>query len=196
MVRQTRACGLIGSACIAIDTQSDTLESTPRVGLLDRKLKRGLSNLDDVLLHMRGHWQTTLGYMEGKSFVEQIRWFHNHDVVVSPHGAQSASVAFMPVCGAFLEFHTKYAMFLWCFAGLAADSGLITGFLYLSKKTMKADMLTDKVRHPQCIIVNRWIREHKVCVPPSAVVAAVKEMITKRNLCIKEAVRHKLRSAD
>ena len=69
-----------------------------KIGLVNRKYNRILLNSEEICKKIKKEFgiivETTL--FEKKSFMDQISFFNNHNIIISPHGAQLCSIPFMP----------------------------------------------------------------------------------------------------
>jgi hypothetical protein len=64
----------------------------PKIAILNRKNTRSLLNVDEIAKSIKEELNMTdsvavVGF-ENSSFVDQVKFFSEHDIVISPHGAQ------------------------------------------------------------------------------------------------------------
>ena len=172
----------------------------PRIAILNRRKSVGRSILNAErlaeMLTKRLYNTTTMDqntkentvpvmYFEGKSFQDQVSFFANVDILISPHGAQLTGLPFMgpssPMfsCGdprsstaisggAVLELFPKGYLIPDFFGSLATHSGLSYGYMYLSDgdnpSTEQAENLLNRIN----------ARSANLCPRISTVVEAVK----------------------
>jgi hypothetical protein len=60
-------------------------------------------------------------YFENATFQEQMEFFATVDIVITPHGAQSTGLFFLPICGA---IRILYSLVLWFLSIYIGDSTL------------------------------------------------------------------------
>jgi Glycosyltransferase 61 len=61
----------------------------------------------------------SVAHFETATFLEQVEFFANTDIVLSPHGAQLTGLAFLPRCGHILEIFPPYYLYDNFFGSLA-----------------------------------------------------------------------------
>ena len=68
-----------------------------KIGIVNRKCNRRILNIDQLVHQISSisNVTTTVTYFEDKDFNYQINFFNNHNVIISPHGAQLCSIPFM-----------------------------------------------------------------------------------------------------
>lgn len=85
-------------------------DSPPRIAILNRDERLSKRSILNTIELARGITDSGLSttvpvvYFEKATFQDQTQFFNDFDVVLSPHGAQLTSMAFMPSCGGILEF--------------------------------------------------------------------------------------------
>lgn len=67
-----------------------------KIGLVNRKKNRILTNYKEVCDHIKKSFniEVDITYFEDKSFDYQIKFFNEHKIIISPHGAQLCSTPF------------------------------------------------------------------------------------------------------
>jgi hypothetical protein len=84
----------------------------PVIGILNRapEANRTILNVNRLQTYLQKltNHQVKLVYFEGKSFLEQITFMSQVDILVSPHGAQMTSLNFMPMCGGIFEVRQQF----------------------------------------------------------------------------------------
>ena len=174
----------------------------PRIAILNRRKSVGRSILNAErlaeMLTKRLYNTTTADrnskenivpvmYFEGKSFQEQVSFFSNVDILISPHGAQLTGLPFMGPSsstipcgdprsrtttsgGAVLELFPKGYLIPDFFGSLATHSGLSYGYMYLSDgdnpSTEQAENLLNRIN----------ARSANLCPQMATVVEAVKRL--------------------
>merc|ERR1712216_639331 len=95
---------------------------------------REIINAKDIVSELRKQFSyVSEDTFDKKSFKEQVRFMHDHHILISPHGAQLSSVCFMRPCSALLEIFPKYYWVPGALNTLARDAGLFAAYLYLSE---------------------------------------------------------------
>lgn len=99
-----------------------------RVGILDRQGTRGLLNVDEV----RAAIAETLGdnvdtithhFFENATFLAQVDYMADVDLLVTPHGAQQSSIPFLSPCATIIEIFVPNYYVANFFGSLAKASG-------------------------------------------------------------------------
>lgn len=105
----------------------------PRIAILNREKNRALSNVEHLQDWLQRAFQVPVPivYFEGKSFAEQVEFFAQTDILLSPHGAQLTGLPFMPRCGGILEVFPDGYLIPKFFGSLAEASELHHAFLYM-----------------------------------------------------------------
>ena len=101
--------------------------SAPRVGLVNRKNNRILMNacLIQQAIDKELGIPVDSTYFEDKSFLEQARFFREHQIIVSPHGAQLCSIPLAPDNACIIECcHDEWHPTFY-FPGLSFFSGKV-----------------------------------------------------------------------
>ena len=67
-----------------------------KIGLVNRKNNRILTNYKEVCDNIKKSFniEVDITYFEDKSFDYQIKFFNEHKIIISPHGAQLCSIPF------------------------------------------------------------------------------------------------------
>lgn len=118
---------------------------------------------------------------EGTSFLDQVKFFANVDIVLSPHGAQLTLLPFLPECGRLLEIFPAHYYFDLFFGSLADAAGIDLYTLYLSHGNPQDewrrthDVLTPTQRNA--------VRNVALCPPVAAIVTAMKQMVMDWQTC-------------
>lgn len=98
-----------------------------KIGLVNRIWNRKLINKKEICKKIRREFGiiVDITYFENKSFREQISFFNNHDIIISPHGAQLCSIPFLPKDGLIIECCSEEWHPYDYFPGLSMDSSKI-----------------------------------------------------------------------
>ena len=97
-----------------------------KIGLINRKKESGrcIINENDILNAIKSNFNIDLDieYFEGKSFNEQINFYKNHNIIISPHGAQLVGIPFSPDDSLIIEYcHEEHHPYYY-FPGLSYSS--------------------------------------------------------------------------
>ena len=97
-----------------------------KIGLINRKSTSGryITNEKDILQSVKQNFNINLDieYFEDKSFKEQIDFFKNHNIIISPHGGQLVSIPFSPKNALIIECcHEEHHPYYY-FPGLSYSS--------------------------------------------------------------------------
>lgn len=106
-------------------------EVWPKIGILNRH-SRGIINAATLIRQLQQYGHVTETNFDGESFLDQVRFMHSHDLLISPHGAQLTLLPFMTECSGVLEIFPRGYFMPYFFGNLAVDSGLIHMWLYMS----------------------------------------------------------------
>jgi capsular polysaccharide biosynthesis protein len=116
----------------------------PRIGILnrERRSKRSILNVEELAAYLQDELRAPVrvATFERSSFLEQVAFFSDTDIVISPHGAQLTGLPFMPQrCAAVLElFPAKYYNnYFW---SLAVSAGIAHAGLYMSEQDLDKEM--------------------------------------------------------
>jgi hypothetical protein len=111
------------------------------------------------------------------TFTDQVSFFHDHDIIVGPHGAQLTSLPFMRPCGAVIElFHQYYLPHF--FGSLATSSRLHHG--YIARSYESDQNVVEAMRDAPS---RNAIRNCPVRPPPLLVNDAIRTMIDQWRHC-------------
>jgi Glycosyltransferase 61 len=120
------------------DPPCDTrLGRTPKIAILNRKVKSGrnLMNARKLATSIEEIFpgqSVPIIYFEGKTMLEQVKFFMETDIVVSPHGAQLTAMAFMKNCSTLVELFPKNYVAADYFGSLAASIAVDHRYFYLA----------------------------------------------------------------
>jgi len=95
-----------------------------KIGLVNRKINRILENSIECCekIYEKFGINVCVTDFEDKTFEEQINFFYNHDIIISPHGAQLCSIPFLPDNGLVIEcVHEEWHPYYF-FSGLSFTS--------------------------------------------------------------------------
>ena len=120
------------AGCPAISGSST--KTAPVIGFLDRQdSRRKISNSHQIIAHLKAAGYDNIRYlpaMGNLTFVEQIKFMSEVDILMGPHGAQFTNSLYMPVCGSLLEFFPRSYYAPGWFGSLVALSGKHHFFTY------------------------------------------------------------------
>lgn len=161
------------------------IDRQPRIAILNRDQrysKRSFLNANELAREITSRGLSThvpIVYFENATFQEQIQFFHQFDIVLSPHGAQLTSMPFMPSCGGVLEFFPRGYFMPFYFGSLARASGLHYMALYVSENDWEAETtLATKTVHSRF-----RARQSNLCPLVVDAVQAVTDMVGHWNQC-------------
>lgn len=160
----------------------------PRVGILNRNLTRGMINAQNVIdyLNTSSHGLYTITespvYFERATFLEQVEFYANHDIVLTPHGAQITGSAFMPKCGQLFEIFPHGYLDPNYFGTLAKASGIQHYYAYLSPDQNETHF--PKRAWPNTIDKRKEARDVQLCVNRIMMLNAVLEMVQEWKECV------------
>ena len=161
----------------------------PRIAILNRnygdpknKKKRGSrSILNSEATSMaieqeilKGTNAAPVVYFENATFQEQLAFFDNVDILVSPHGAQLTGVGFMPRCGGLVELFPPFYYYPHYFGQLAVDSGLSYMSIYVARY--------NKTDDPNRLKFNQAVKRH-LCPQIDPVLQAIRNLEAKWHTC-------------
>ncbi|CAB9528746.1 expressed unknown protein [Seminavis robusta] len=146
-------------------------KSKPVIAYIDRQdSRRAIANSDEVLarLNKAGYDVRYLPSFNGTSWIEQINFMSEVDIVMGPHGQQFTTSMFIPQCGSLFEFFPRgYYVPNW-FGSMAAMSGKHHFFTYEGGNAKVNDAREVKlynvsapaVEQVTAVMVERW---HSCC---------------------------------
>lgn len=117
------------------NSSSSSSSLLPRVAIVNRGQSRSLLNVDSLVVALRSNLglediRTT--DFERATFLEQVEFLANTDILLSPHGAQLTGIPFLPACGRVLEIFPARYFYHTYFGSLADAAGVASYPLYLS----------------------------------------------------------------
>jgi len=129
------SCHSSGLAANNTDIDRGHVSIKPRVGILNRNETRSLLNVQDIVGVVKDYLgedtSVTVALFENADFLSQVDFFAQHDIVLSPHGAQLVGIPFLPSCASLLEIFPKGYWVPSFFASLAQISNHSIRYLYL-----------------------------------------------------------------
>jgi len=167
--------------------------SSPRIGILNRKRASGrsITNAEylvqnitleiltgsDIMLSSSS--PVSLTYFDGHTFEEQVRFFHNIDLLISPHGAQLTGIPFLAnkPCTQIIECFPDNYLLPDFFGSLARDSGVEYSYIYASNTPEDFKGRIVPSTYPEKVAVKR----QDLCISPALVVDSLKNAV--RNWC-------------
>jgi hypothetical protein len=167
------------------ETLCDSNHSLPRIAILNRRKKssRSILNTDAIIAALKdalGELHIPVAFFERATFLQQVAFFANADLILSPHGAQLTGIPFMPECGRILELFPAYYYYDSYFGSLAENSGIQQYTLYLSSGDPVSEWATAASLNSQ---QRRSYRNVNLCPPVSKIVQAVKLMVSDWKNC-------------
>jgi hypothetical protein len=183
-----------------IDHPNDAAScSPPRIRILNRKPLNGRSitnaeylvqNITSELFAGSEHTPSpspsiSLTYFEGQAFKEQVRFFQNTDVLISPHGAQLTGIPFLgnKPCTKVIELFPNDYLLPDYFGTLARDSGVEYSYIYFSdapadtiEETQSRSELKGRIV-PSTTSGRSAARKQSLCISPTMIVTTLREVI-------------------
>jgi hypothetical protein len=160
----------------------------PRIAILNRndKSQRKLVNAEKIAAAIVDAFSdrimsVPIVYFEKKTFLEQVRFFLETDIVVSPHGAQLTSLAFLPQCAALLEFFPKDYLVADYFGSLARAINVSHSFFYLADGFDNPEIVMSYEKYHYYISAD--YRSLNQCPSVGNVTSAIIQMVKNWELC-------------
>jgi len=165
----------------------------PAIGFLNRKSSRRVDNYREVLQRLRrGNPQNTvfssvctgpqkiqyLDSFDHKTFIEQITFMSQIDILIGPHGAQFTSTLFLPECGGLIEIFPKGYYIPNFFGSLARATGHEYVSIYTG--TNGTNQTAEIDEHMNTFKGRTRARGYHIQVHDPAVVAAAVQKLTLR----------------
>lgn len=175
------------SSHYGISTQAGCRNSTalPRIGILNRSKRSSRSLLNVNVLqwgiqYELGLDQVEVVYFEKASFLQQVEFMANVDILISPHGAQLTGIPFMPECSRILELFPAFYYYDDFFGSLAEVAGVQQYLLYLSDRDPATDWDYASTLSSQ---QRRKYRNVNLCPPVATILDAIREMVGDWKTC-------------
>lgn len=150
-----------------------------KIGLVNRKKNRILTNYKEVCNHIKKSFnmEVDITYFEDKSFDYQIKFFNEHKIIISPHGAQLCSIPFAQENSLIIEcVHEEWHPYYY-FPGLSHSSNMYHAMIcddhsvfptwwsdnYINKKRNRSDnsKLNINVNIEKVInIINKYLKNN------------------------------------
>ncbi|CAB9509911.1 expressed unknown protein [Seminavis robusta] len=181
--------------------------SVPKIGILNRQCKdhtcskgsgRRIQNRPAIssaikkalLPHSNNNSNNTnnnpihyLSSFDGMSFLEQVTFMSNIDILISPHGAQLTGSAFLPSCGGILELFPRGYHFPDFFGTLAAATGHFHRSIYTGRH---ANRTRDVDYFSSTPALRKQTRLQPVHAHPPMVALAVRELMVQWQSCCQQ----------
>ena len=171
----------------------------PVIGILNRQGGRRIINHQEIAKALQSQCNvifpsadprdpnatatTSILYMDSfvnQTFLEQVRYMSQVDILLAPHGAQLTSLAFLPTCAGVLEVFPK-GYYVPKFFGSLARS---TGHEYYSLYTGSVANQTEELQYHMSNLHRReQARQFNITVDPLLVMEASQELVTKWQQC-------------
>lgn len=166
-------------------------DSFPRIAILnrdERKSKRSILNAENLASDLQQKSSSTgpipIVYFEkNRSLANQVTFFQNADIVISPHGAQLTGIPFLPTCGNVVEVFPKGYYMPYYFGSLARASGIRYHAIYVSQSSEweKENLIGMKNQ-----IARRQTRQANLCPETRSVVETITEIVEFWKECCSE----------
>lgn len=100
------------------------IRRTPKIGFINRTDSRGLDFVEFIkFVEQYFKLKCKEIVFDDLSFFDQIKFFNDHDIIISPHGAQLTSIPYMPDFGYVVEINTPEYFRPAYYGSLAQSSG-------------------------------------------------------------------------
>ena len=173
--------------------QDGTYCPAPKIGILNRKFSSGrsITNAESLVQKITSELfgetgaetptspPVLLTHFEGKTFQEQVQFFRDVDLLISPHGAQLIGIPFMANkgCTKMIELFPDNYLVPDYFGTLAVDSGVEYSYIYVSKLT--PEMLHSETGRiaPETSRTRGAVRKQNMCVAPAVAMQALRDAV-------------------
>lgn len=180
--------------------REDTSKALPRIAVLNRDVhtsRRSILNAETLAAYLQQtfYYNSThssdsvpVVYFENKTFWEQVQFWDNTDIVISPHGAQLIAIPFIPSCGAVLEIFPVGLYMPYYFGSLANASGAAYTALYMTKtQDWKAENAQNQINAR----TRQRTRRQNMCPSIEAVVEETASLIRSWRVCCAQRSMHR-----
>ena len=155
--------------------------TNPQISILNRRSKRHVVNWEVLKDTLDSFGSVSVDYFEEKTFRDQLFFMMNTDILVSPHGAQLASLPFLPPCASVMEiFPTGYYEPAF-FGSLAAASGVPHSFVYLG-----TNRTAEVARGSANVRARTATRKARLCPPVEHMKEAVEQAVVAWKQCCEQ----------
>lgn len=173
--------------------------SIPRIGILNRRALNGrsITNPEEIIGNITSELfnrsDTTLSssspvsltYFEGLTFEQQVHFFHNVDLLISPHGAQLTGIPFLASkpCSRLIELFPHNYLLPDYFGTLARDSGVEYSYIYVSESpadVIEQAQIQSELKGrivPQTAYERSAARKQNLCISPTKIVDTLRDAI-------------------
>lgn len=154
-------------------------EFKPRIGILNRRSNfgRSITNVNELIEGISDIPNISLSvapveYFEGQDFQHQVEFFHDIDILISPHGAQLTGLPFMASkpCSQLLELFPQRYSIPNFFGSLAVNAQVGYSYLYLSGNNPEAEQAQDLGDRIAARAVN-------LCPMPSVIKSSIESLV-------------------
>ena len=120
-----------------------------------------------------------LTHFEGQPFQKQVQFFHDIDLLISPHGAQLIGIPFMAnkPCTKMIELFPHNYLVPDYFGTLAVDSGIEYSYIYVSEQPPTAAQNEVGRIAPETSKTRGAARQTNFCVNPDILIGALRDAI-------------------
>ena len=150
----------------------------PRIAILNRHSHREWLNANAIVERLQRYAakdEIPIVFFESNTtFLEQISFFRNVDVLLSPHGAQLTGLPFMPDCGSVLEVLPAGYYLPYFFGSLALASNLRHGYISV---TQTGDWRAEAAQIMPNQTARQRVRNQQLCPDVDVIVDSVSKLI-------------------
>ena len=163
----------------------------PKIGILNRKASfgRSIENAESLLQRIRSEFfpeqdagassPAVVTHFEGQSFQHQVQFFHDIDMLISPHGAQLIGIPFMAnkPCTRMIELFPHNYLVPDYFGTLAVDSGIEYSYIYVSYYSATEGQNEAGRIAPETSRTRGAARQQNLCLDPDILIGALRDAI-------------------
>jgi hypothetical protein len=188
--------------------------SSPRIGILNRAKSRTIQHVDQLAAAMGSNINGTTGtdiviqYFENASFIEQVQFFIDTDILISPHGAQLTGIPFLTastsspttstssMCSQVMEIFPPSYVLTDFFGTLAAQSHIPHSYMYFEPKDSNDDndnfsssplVLPGAARVSRTVTERKVDRQRSIQIVVDDVVKAVQSLVEDWYMCCRQS---------
>ncbi len=163
----------------------------PKIGILNRKASNGRSieNVESLVQRINSDFgagndadvssSVVLTHFEGQSFQQQVQFFHDIDLLISPHGAQLIGIPFMAnkPCAGMIELFPHNYLVPDYFGTLAVGSGIEYSYIYVSDRPATPGQNEAGRIAPGTSRNRGAARQQSICIDPDILIGALRDAI-------------------
>jgi hypothetical protein len=180
---------------------------SPRIGILNRAKGRTIEHVERLAAAMWSKINDTRStdisiiYFENASFAEQVQFFMDTDILISPHGAQLTGIPFLTttsspatnICSQVMELFPPSYVLTDFYGSLAAQSHISHSYMHFepidgnNNDTSSSLVLPGMVRVSQNVTERKKDRKRPIQFLVADVVKAVEELVDDWHICCRQS---------